>query len=90
MRLAEAAVEVPGGGGVGDAMGAQGIKVDLVEAPWFDVLEPFAAGGRSPRASITWRRVSICARSIRLYCERRAARPGILLRGLIRSIRMER
>ena len=40
----EAAAEVPFGGGVGDALGAQGIEIDLVVAPQFDVLEALAAG----------------------------------------------
>ena len=42
--LAEAAAEVPGGGGVGDALGAQGIEIDLVVASEFDVFDAFAAG----------------------------------------------
>ena len=42
--LGEAAAEVACGGGVGDALGAQGIEVDLVVAPQFEVLDPFAAG----------------------------------------------
>ena len=42
--LGEAAAEVAGGGGVGDAFGAQGVEIDLVVAPQFEVLEPLAAG----------------------------------------------
>ena len=42
--LGEAAAEVAGGGGVGDALGAQGIEVDLVVAPQFEVFDPLAAG----------------------------------------------
>ena len=34
----------PGGGGVGDALGAQGVEIDLVVAPQFEVLDPLAAG----------------------------------------------
>ena len=40
----EAAAEVAGGGGVGDAVGAEGVEEDLVVAPQFDVLEAGAAG----------------------------------------------
>ena len=42
--LGEAAAEVAGGGGVGDALGAQGVEVDLVVASQFEVFDPFAAG----------------------------------------------
>ena len=35
----EAAAEVAGGGGVGDAVGAQGVEEDVVVAPQFDVVE---------------------------------------------------
>ena len=42
--LGEAAAEVPGGGGVGDALGPEGVEVDLVVAPDFEVLEAAAAG----------------------------------------------
>jgi hypothetical protein len=45
MRLAEAAAEATGGGRVADAKATQSIKVDLVAAPQFDVLEPFATAG---------------------------------------------
>ena len=38
--LGEAAAEVARGGGVGDALGAQGVEIDLVVAPQFEVLEP--------------------------------------------------
>src|SRR5439155_6496085 len=40
----EPAAEVARGGGVGDAPGTQGIEVDLVVAPQFEVLDPLAAG----------------------------------------------
>ena len=42
--LGEAAAEVPGGGGVGDASGAEGVEVDLVIASDFEVLDAAAAG----------------------------------------------
>ena len=42
--LGEAAAEVPCGGGVGDALGAQGVEIDLVVAPQFEVFDPLAAG----------------------------------------------
>ena len=42
--LGEAAAEVPGGGGVGDALGPEGVEVDLVVAPDLQVLQPAAAG----------------------------------------------
>ena len=42
--VAEAAAEVTGGRGVGDALGAQGIEIDLVVASQFDVFDPLAAG----------------------------------------------
>ena len=42
--LGEAAAEVAGGGGVGDALGAQGVEIDLVVASQFEVLDPLAAG----------------------------------------------
>ena len=42
--LGEAAAEVAGGGGVGDAVGAEGVEVDLVVAAEFEVLEAAAAG----------------------------------------------
>ena len=38
----EAAAEVPGGGGVGDASGAEGIEVDLILASDFEVLDAAA------------------------------------------------
>ena len=41
--LGEAAAEVPRGGGVGDALGAQGVEIDLVVASQFEVFEPVAA-----------------------------------------------
>ena len=34
----------PGGGGVGDALGAQGVEIDLVVAPQLEVFDPLAAG----------------------------------------------
>ena len=37
--LGEAAAEVARGGGVGDALGAQGVEVDLVVAPQLEVLD---------------------------------------------------
>ena len=40
----EPPAEVPLGGGVGDAHGAEGIEIDVVVAPQLDVLEPAAAG----------------------------------------------
>ena len=40
----EAAAEVPGGGRVWDSFGSQGIEVDLVVAPQFEVFDPLAAG----------------------------------------------
>jgi hypothetical protein len=40
----EAPAEVPGGGGVGDADGTQGVEVDLVVAPQFEVFDARAAG----------------------------------------------
>ena len=42
--LGEAAAEVPCGGGVGDALGAQGVEIDLVVASQFEVLDAVAAG----------------------------------------------
>ena len=42
--LGEAAAEVPGGGRVGDALGPEGVEVDLVVAPDFEVLQAAAAG----------------------------------------------
>src|SRR5271157_2443185 len=42
LGLMETAAEVPGGSGVRDALGAYGIEIDLVVAPQFDVLDPFA------------------------------------------------
>ncbi len=44
VALGEAAAEVPGRGGVGDALGAQGVEIDLVVAPQFEVLDVCAAG----------------------------------------------
>jgi hypothetical protein len=41
---AEAAEEVAGGGGVGDAWGAEGVEVSLVGAQPFEVLQARAAG----------------------------------------------
>ena len=38
--LGEAAAEVARGGGVGDPLGAQGIEIDLIVAPQFEVLDP--------------------------------------------------
>ena len=37
--LGEAAAEVPGGGRVGDSFGSQGIEVDLIVAPQFEVFD---------------------------------------------------
>ena len=42
--LGKAAAEVPFGGGVRDAFGSQGVEVDLVMAPPFEVLDALAAG----------------------------------------------
>src|SRR5271157_2343121 len=42
--LTKAAAEVAGGRGIGDALGAQGIEIDFVVAPQFDVFDPLAAG----------------------------------------------
>ena len=42
--LGEAAAEVAGGGRVGDALGPEGIEVDLVVAAQLEVLEAAAAG----------------------------------------------
>ena len=42
--LGETAAEVPGGGRVGNSLGSQGVEVDLVIAPQFEVLDPLAAG----------------------------------------------
>ena len=42
--LGEAAAEVARGGGVGDALGAEGVEVDLVVAAQLEVLEAAAAG----------------------------------------------
>src|SRR5436853_5000159 len=42
--LGEAAAEVPGGGGIGDACGPEGVEVDLVVASDFEVLDATAAG----------------------------------------------
>ncbi len=42
----EAAAEVAGGGGVGDAVGAEGIQEDEVGAPQFDVVEAGAVAQR--------------------------------------------
>jgi hypothetical protein len=42
--LGEATAEVAGGGRVRDAIGAQGVEVDLVIAPQFEVLDAQAAG----------------------------------------------
>ena len=42
--LGEAAAEVAGGGGVGDPLGAQGVEIDLVVAPQFEMFDAFAAG----------------------------------------------
>ena len=42
--LGEAAAEVAGGGRVGDAFGSQGVEVDLVVAPQFEVFDALAAG----------------------------------------------
>ena len=39
----EPAAEVAGGGGVGDALGTQGIEVDLIVAPQLEVLDPSPA-----------------------------------------------
>ena len=44
IMLGEAAAEIPGGGGVGDPHGAQGVEIDLVVAPQLEVFDPFAAG----------------------------------------------
>ena len=41
---AEAAAEVPGGGGVGDASGPEGVEVDLIVATHFEVLDAAASG----------------------------------------------
>ena len=38
----EAAAEVPGGGGVGNALGTQGVEIDLVVASQFEMLDPGA------------------------------------------------
>ena len=38
--LGEAAAEVARGGGVGDALGAQGVEIDLVVAPQLEVFDP--------------------------------------------------
>src|SRR5208282_3705791 len=42
--LGEAAAEIPGCGGVGDTHGAQGVEVNLVVAPQFEMLNFLAAG----------------------------------------------
>src|SRR5271157_2187300 len=42
--LGEAAAEIPGCGGVGDTHGAQGIEINLVIAPQFEMLDFLAAG----------------------------------------------
>src|SRR5690606_1203176 len=42
--LAEAAAEVAGGSGVGDAVGPEGVEVDLVVAAGLDVLQAATAG----------------------------------------------
>ena len=42
--LGEAAAEIPGGGGVGDTHGAQGVEINLVVAPQFEMLDFLAAG----------------------------------------------
>jgi hypothetical protein len=44
IALGEAAAEVPGGGRVGDAFGPEGIEVDLVVTPDFEVFQATAAG----------------------------------------------
>src|SRR5262249_19036987 len=44
VALGEAAAEVPRRGGVGGAEGAQGIEVDLVVAPQFEVFDARATG----------------------------------------------
>ena len=44
MRLGEAAAEISGGGGVGDALGAQSVEIDLVVAPQLEMLDFLAAG----------------------------------------------
>ena len=41
--LGEAAAEIPGGGGVGDASGAEGVEIDLVVASQFEMLDAAAA-----------------------------------------------
>ena len=45
IMLGEAAAEIPGGGGVGDPHGAQGVEIDLVVAPQLEVFDPFAPAG---------------------------------------------
>jgi hypothetical protein len=42
--LGEAAAEIPGCGGVGDTHGAQGVEINLVVAPQFEMLDFLAAG----------------------------------------------
>src|SRR5208282_4097567 len=44
IMLGEAAAEIPGGGGVGDPHGAQGVEINLVVAPQFEMLDFLAAG----------------------------------------------
>ena len=40
---AETAAEFAGGGGIGDAIGSQGVEIHLVVAPQFEVLDPLTA-----------------------------------------------
>ena len=40
----EAAAEITLGGGVGNSLGSQGVEIDLVVAPQFEVFDPLAAG----------------------------------------------
>ena len=44
VSLTEAAAEVSGSGGVGDTLGAEGVEIDLVVTPQFDVFDPLAPG----------------------------------------------
>ncbi len=41
--LSEAAAEVAGSGGIGDALGSQGVEIDFVVAPQFEVFDPVTA-----------------------------------------------
>ena len=40
--LTEAAAEVPGGGGIGDPLGAQGVEINLVVATQLEVFDPLS------------------------------------------------